>query len=83
MDQRMTLWMATDAVANWLEGRENGDRQTWAVTCFDEHADAFLDVARQAGVTVQRIIGGGDDERYEMLVGEPGTGWTRPVRGGR
>jgi hypothetical protein len=68
---RMQVWTATASFANWLEVR--GD--TASVTCFDRDEAAFLDVARQAGVTVEEIEGGGDSERYVLRAGEPGTGW--------
>jgi hypothetical protein len=74
--RRMDVWATTGAYANWIEGRENGARETWLVTCFDEHREAFLAAARTAGVTVERIDGTGEAESYELLVGAPGTGWT-------
>jgi hypothetical protein len=74
-DLRMDTWAATGMFTNWLEGRGPEDRQTWLVTCFDEHSHTLLDAARNIGVTVEEIHGAGDDERYELLVGEPGTGW--------
>lgn len=55
------VWMATGSVANWLEGRENGEgRETWLVTVFSEDAELVLDAARKAGVTVQEVLGAGD-----------------------
>jgi hypothetical protein len=45
------------------------------VTCLDEHAGRFLKAAQAARVTVEEIHGAGPGERYELLVGEPGTGW--------
>ncbi len=75
---RMDAWAATGMFANWLEGRGPEDRETWLVTCFGEHAHSFLDAARNIGVTVEEIEDAGDDERYVMLVGEPGTGWQGP-----
>ena len=80
---RMDMWAATAMVANWIEGRRGkGDRETWLVTCFDEHRDGFLEAARKTGVTLEEIEGSGDEERYLLLVGEPGTGWQRPARKG-
>ena len=76
-DQRMDVWSATASYANWIEGRGNGDRETWLVTCFDENCDTFLASARAADATVERVAGGGDAEAYELLVGAPGTGWTQ------
>lgn len=73
--RRMDVWAATGSYANWIEGRENGGRETWLVTCYDEHREAFLTAARTFGATVERIDGGGEDETYELLVGTPGTGW--------
>lgn len=79
--QRVNAWIPTGAFANWIEGRRCGDgldRETWLVTCFDEHRAAFLDASKAAGVTVEEIEGAGDAETYKLLVGEPGTGWTPP-----
>ena len=78
LDQKMTMWAATATFANWIEGRENGDRETWMVTCFDDQAEQFLAAARAVGVTVQEIEGAGDGESYILLVGDPGTGWSTP-----
>jgi hypothetical protein len=69
-----------------LAGRIEGDSDT---TCHvmvpDEFADGFLDLARrlnelpredrQRAITVEKINGSGDSESYDLLVGEPGTGW--------
>jgi len=74
---RLAMWAATAAFANWIEGRGPEDRETWLVTCFGQHADSFLEAARDTGVTVEQIEGAGDDERYVMLAGEPGSGWSR------
>jgi hypothetical protein len=73
--ERMDMWAVTGAFANWIEGRGPEDRETWLVTCFDEHASGFLEAARNTGVTVEEIEGAGDDERYLLLVGDSGTGW--------
>ena len=77
-DQKWDAWLPTAAFANWIEGRENGDRETWLVTCMGEQADFFLAAARDAGVTVEEIEGAGDGESYALVVGEPGSGW-QPV----
>lgn len=75
-DQKMDMWRRTACYANWLDGRNNpAGGETWHVMCFDEDSERFLDSARAASVTVQEIVGAGDDERYEIRVGEPGTGW--------
>lgn len=74
MEQRMDMW-ATGTFANWIETRERNGRETTIVTCFDEHAEHFLAVARAAGVTVEEVHGAGESETYELLIGEPGTGW--------
>lgn len=71
MPARVKVWMATAPFANWLEVRG----ETASVTCFDQDEEAFLDIARQVGVTVEEIEGSGDNERYALRVGEPGTGW--------
>jgi len=75
---RMDLWAATAMVTNWLEGRGPAERETWMVMCPGEHGEAFLAAARQLGATVEEIEGAGDDERYVLRVGEPGTGWQPP-----
>ena len=74
--QRMDAWIPTASYANWIEGRERGEnRETWLVTCFSEHTEAFLTGAEAAGVTVEEIEGAGDDESYRLIFGEPGSGW--------
>lgn len=78
-DLKMTMWAATGMFANWLEGRENGDRETWLATVFDQQSEGFLIAARNVGVTVEEIEGGGDTESYRLLVGETGTGWQGSV----
>jgi nitrogenase molybdenum-iron protein alpha/beta subunit len=72
---KFDLWSATSFSANWIEGRPNGERETWLVTVFDEDAGYFLNAARTGGVTVEEIEGAGDSEQYVMRVGEQGTGW--------
>lgn len=75
--ERLDVWAATCAYANWIEGRENkrgGD--TFLVTVFSAQGEKFLDVARTySGVTVEEIEGAGDNETYALRVGEEGTGW--------
>lgn len=73
--RRMEAWMPTAGYANWIEGREKGGRETWLVTCYAEHAKAFLRATEAAGVTVEEIEGAGDTESYKLVVGEPGSGW--------
>lgn len=72
---KMGTWQRTAYYANWIEGRENGDRETWIVTCYDDNASAFLQAATETGATVEEISGAGDSEVYELRVGEPGSGW--------
>jgi hypothetical protein len=74
-DLKMDTWAATGMFANWLEGRPNGDCETWLVTVFDEDSASFLEAARQVGVTVEEIEGAGGSESYVLLAGEPGSGW--------
>lgn len=75
-DQKWDAWLPTAPYANWIEGRENGeDRETWLVTCMDEHAEFFLNSARTAGATVEEIEGAGDSETYTLVTGAPGSGW--------
>lgn len=70
--ERMQLWRTSCHVTNWLDLRD----QTAHVMVFDENLSQFLANAGQFGLTVQRIDGAGDDERYEILVGEESDGWT-------
>lgn len=74
-DQRMDTWSPTAGYTNWIEGSENGNRETWLVTCYAEHAKAFLRDAEAAGVTVEQINGAGDTETYTLVIGNPGSGW--------
>ncbi len=74
-DLKMDTWAATGMFSNWLEGRDNGDRETWLVTVFAADGESFLQAARNVGVTVEEIEGGGESESYILRVGEPGTGW--------
>lgn len=79
-DAKWGMWSLTAPYANWIEGRDHpasDDHETWLVTCFDEQADQFIEAARATRVTVEEIEGGGDTERYRLLVGEPGSGWSR------
>ena len=74
-DLKMDTWAATGMFANWIEGRANGDRETWLVTCYDHHSQSFLTAAETIGVTVQEIEGAGDSETYRLVIGAPGSGW--------
>jgi hypothetical protein len=78
-ETRRAMWQITATYANWLEGRGRPERpgETWQVMVFDEQAEHFLSAARRVGATVEEIDGAGDDERYVLRVGEPGTGWQR------
>ena len=78
-DSKMALWAASAGYTNWLEGRENGARETWQVMCFDEDLEAFLGLAGEAGCTVEEIVGAGDNETYALRVGEPGSGWAKTL----
>lgn len=75
VDLKMNTWAATAMFSNWLGGRENGDRETWLVTVFANRSESFLLAARNIGVTVEEIEGGGESESYALRVGEPGSGW--------
>jgi hypothetical protein len=74
---KFDLWSVTGGYANWLEGRENGDRETWLVTVLGADSARFLRHARLFGATVEEVHGGGDSESYTLVVGEPMTGWAR------
>jgi hypothetical protein len=74
-DLKMNTWAATRMFSNWVEGRENGSRETWLVTVYAAHAESFLETARNIGVTVEEIKGGGESQSYVLRVGEPGSGW--------
>ena len=70
------LSVITGARANWIESRPCGDRVTCLVTVFAEDESDFLRMtSQQDGVTVQRVIGDGDDETYELLTGALDGGW--------
>jgi hypothetical protein len=76
---RMTMWAQTCLYTNWIEGRPNQrGGETWLVTVWAEQVesvDHFLDAARDVSATVEEIEGAGDEERYLLRVGSPGTGW--------
>ncbi len=75
-EARMRMWEASGSYANWIEGRNNRHgTETWMVTVLNKHTSYFLDAARVCPVTLEEIIGAGDDENYELLFGDPGTGW--------
>jgi hypothetical protein len=74
--EHMDLWAATATVANWIERRVGRNGATWQVMVIGDAGPQFLDIARKlGGITVEEIEGSGDDERFVLLVGEPGTGW--------
>lgn len=78
-DEHFGLWAATATVSNWIESRTGRNGVTWQVMVMGENGPAFLDVARQLGdITVEEIEGADGGERFVLLVGEPGTGWTAP-----
>lgn len=77
--EHMGLWAATATVTNWIEGRAGRNGTTWQVMVMGGNGPAFLEVARKlGGITVEEIEGAGDEERFVLVVGEPGTGWTAP-----
>jgi hypothetical protein len=41
---------------------------------------AFLSHARALSLTVQGLEHRGDQERYQLLVGDPGSGWPGPAQ---
>lgn len=74
--EHMDLWVATAPVTNWIESRTGRNGETWRVMVPGDAAPQFLDIARKlGGITVEEVEGSGGDERYERLVGEPGSGW--------
>jgi hypothetical protein len=75
-DLQTSIWAVTGTFTNWLERRPLTDgRETWLATVFDRESESFLAAARAIGVTVEEVQGGGDSESYDLLVGEPGSGW--------
>jgi hypothetical protein len=77
--EHLDLWAATAPVANWIESRPGKNGVTWQVMVMADNGPRFLDIARKfGGITVEEIEGAGDDERFPLLVGEPGTGWKPP-----
>lgn len=76
---RMRTELHTGPYANWLEGRINGHgTETWWVTVMETDGDRFLAEARETGVTVEEVLGTGDGESYNLVVGKPGSGWVAP-----
>lgn len=79
VEDRMRMWVAVGPYSNWIDGRSNRHgTETWLVTVLGEHVEYFLDVARRVPVTVEEVEDAGDDERYRLVIGEPGTGWGEP-----
>lgn len=88
--------ISTMHYANWRDSRpvtpgaEEGSDTTARVMVMDKDAEPFLGLARYVNglpredrvrtLTVERIIPAGDGESYELLIGDPGTGWDRPGR---
>jgi hypothetical protein len=78
-DEHFGLWVATATTSNWIESRLGKNGVTWQVMVPGECAPQFLDAARKlGGITVEEIEVAGGDERFVLLVGEPGTGWAPP-----
>lgn len=74
--QRIDIWAVTGRYANWIEGRGPAERETWLVTCFDQHAARFRRTcAARDKTTLEEIEGAGDDERYTLVSGNPEAGW--------
>jgi hypothetical protein len=89
-DKHFPFWSSVAAYSNWLDckpSRNDPNRTTWYVMVATED-DHFIASATALGVTVERLIGAGADERHELVVGEPGTGcgsvtrFDRPEPGG-
>jgi hypothetical protein len=78
--RRIDLWMKMAYYSNWLDARINArGTETWHVMVVGEAVDEFLAAARdEGGITIEEIIGAGDNETFELRVGEPGTGWRKP-----
>jgi hypothetical protein len=75
-DEHMGLWAATATTSNWIKSRPGKNGVTWQVMVPGDSGPQFLDAARRLGdITVEEIEGAGDEERFVLLVGEPGTGW--------
>jgi hypothetical protein len=72
------LWQKTAYYANWIETRQRQGRQTTLVTVSEDQREMFVTAAQATtGVTVEEVIGGEEVEDYQLLVGDPGTGWVR------
>lgn len=85
--------ISTNHYANWVEVRptrpEMGDASdtTAQAMVMDKDAPEFVATARRLNelprldrvrtLTVEKITGAGDGESYDLLTGEPGTGWAR------
>lgn len=79
-EARMVLWARTAHFANWLDGKDNRHGgQTWILTVYATEYEQFMQLARGIDnqVTIERIVGAGDSEEYEMIMGTPGEGWGR------
>lgn len=75
-EEKLALWMRASLTANWIEGRPAGEgRETWLVTLFVGNEPWFLARCADVGATVQRVVGAGDDETYELLCGREDEGW--------
>ena len=72
--------MVTGFAVNWLEVRENPrheGKRTALGTVFEESFSGLQAVAQAArdDLTVEEVVHEDDQERYRILVGEPGSGW--------
>lgn len=77
---RLDLWQLTGWTANWLEGRDGKHGQTWQVMVPGEYAAQFRAAvadlnAAGRDITLEEIHGAADHETYELLAGQPDSGW--------
>jgi hypothetical protein len=77
LDDRMSIWAATAARCNWIDGKENGpERETWLVTAYDKDAELIKTACQaQPETTLQEIEYAGDTEEYVLVCGDPDRGW--------
>lgn len=70
-EARQDFHLRVGFVGNVIDQRSD----TVFYTVMGENAEGFLEAAREVGVTVEELHGGGESETYELLIGEAGSGW--------
>lgn len=65
------FWRGIFLTCNYIDRRG----QTIRVTCFDVHFGFAIESARACDVALQRIVGAGETETYELLHQGTSPGW--------